>query len=330
MTTVLITGCAGLVGSNLAEHLLKKGVTVIGIDDLSGGYIENVPSGVIFCQGSCNDSLFVDGVFKIYAPEVVYHAAAYAAENLSPFIRTFNYNSNLVATSVIVNGCINHDVKRLVFFSSIAVYGNIKGPFHETDYCWPNDPYGNAKLACERDIQIAGEQHGLDWCIVRPYNIYGERQNIWDKYRNVFGIWMLQILNDKPVTVYGTGQQRRAFTYIGDVLQPLWEAGTSPQASKQIINLGSPNGYKIIEAISVLCEVVKTEVKIEFLEGRHEVKDAVCQFEKAQKLLYYEHKTDLYNGLKKMWEWAKEQPKREVNVWGQYEVEKGIYEYWKK
>ena len=230
----------------------KPEYEVIGIDDLSGGYIKNVYLGVKFYQNNLNNSIIKD-IFKKEKPDYVFHFAAYAAEGLSPFIRNFNYTNNLLATTNIVNECIKNDVKRLIFTSTLAVYGHGYGDiFDESHTPKPIDPYGVAKFACEQDIQIAGEQHGLDWCIIRPHNVYGVKQNIWDKYRNVLGIWMYQHLNNKPMTIYGDGEQTRAFSYIDDCLEPLWKSAVDQRASKQIINLGGTIEYSINHANQVL------------------------------------------------------------------------------
>jgi UDP-glucose 4-epimerase len=211
----------------------------------------------------------------------------------------------------------------------MAVYGHgTGGIFDEKQVPKPIDPYGVAKYACEMDIQIAGEQHGLDWCIIRPHNVYGIKQNIWDKYRNVLGIWMFQRLNNMPVTIYGDGEQTRAFSYIDDSLQPLWRAGHLPQASKQIINLGGTEEISIKDASRVLNNVMGPGEVIH-LEGRHEVKHAVPTYEKSVQLLGFEYKTSLQAGLTAMWEWAQKQPMKDRFVWGEYELDKGIYEYWK-
>ena len=217
---VLITGVAGLLGSRLADWILKNKpeYEVVGIDDLSGGYYENVDSRVDFWNLNLSkDTNSLSRCFNSNEFDYVFHFAAYAAEGLSPFIRTFNYDNNLRATAAIVNECIKHDIKRLVFTSTMAVYGHGEGGiFHEDMRRNPIDPYGIAKMACERDIEVANEQHGLDYCIIRPHNVYGAKQNIWDKYRNVLGIWMYYILNDQPITIFGDGSQRRAFSYIDD------------------------------------------------------------------------------------------------------------------
>jgi UDP-glucose 4-epimerase len=244
---VLITGVAGLLGSRLADWILENDpdVTVIGIDNFSGGYVENINSRVKFYKlDLIRDS--ISDLFEKYDIDYVFHFAAYAAEGLSPFIRGFNYDNNLKSTARVLNQCIKHDVKRLIFTSSMAVYGHGENQaFDEKQTPCPIDPYGVAKYACEMDIKIAGEQHGLDWCIIRPHNVYGAKQNIWDKYRNVLGIWMYQHLNGKPMTVFGSGNQTRAFSYIDDSLRPLWNAAIEPRASKQIINLGGIHSVSI-------------------------------------------------------------------------------------
>ena len=328
MNKVLITGVAGLLGSRLADWIIENtDGEVVGIDDLSGGYIENVNSEVTFYKKNLvTDD--IEDLFDKYDFDIVYHFAAYAAEGLSPFIRQFNYENNLVTTSRIINQCITHDINRLVFTSTMAVYGHGNPPFDERDLPQPIDPYGVAKYACEMDIQVAGEQHGLDWCIIRPHNVYGIKQNIWDKYRNVLGIWMYQYMNGEPMSIFGDGEQKRAFSFIDDTLELLWKSGIQENCSKQIINLGGTKFYTINEANKILRDVIGNGKKV-YKEPRHEVKDAHSTWQKSVELLGYEDKTTLYDGLKQMWDWAQKQPMRDRFVWGEYEIDKGIYEYWK-
>lgn len=328
---VLITGVAGLLGSRLSDYIIENhpDVKIVGIDDLSGGYKENVNPKVEFWQMNLVTHP-IENCFEVHKFDYVYHFAAYAAEGLSPFIRQYNYENNLVATARVINQCIKHNVKRLVFTSTLAVYGHQDGNiFDEVQIPKPIDPYGVAKFGCEMDIQIAGEQHGLDWCIIRPHNVYGVKQNIWDKYRNVLGIWMYQHLINEPMTIFGDGNQTRAFSYIDDSLAPLWKASQDSRASKQIINLGGIKEYSINEANETLREVVGGGT-VKYHEYRHEVKHSIPTWQKSIDLLDFEHKTDLKEGLTKMWEWAKQQPIRERFVWPSYELDKGIYSFWKK
>ena len=330
--TVLITGVAGLLGSRLADWIIENHpeYRVIGIDNMSGGYIENVNPKVKLYNADliCKD--VIDTIFYEERPDYVYHMAAYAAEGLSPFIRVFNYENNLLATACVINNCIRYDVKRLVFTSTLAVYGNgYGGIFDEDQIPNPIDPYGVAKYGCEMDIRIAGEQHGLDWCIIRPHNVYGIKQNIWDKYRNVLGIWMYQHMNGDPMTIFGTGEQTRAFSYVDDSLEPFWKAATLPEASKQIINVGGIEEISINEANEVLRKVIGGG-EVVYREARHEVKHAIPTWQKSVDILGFEYKTNLEKGLTEMWAWAQQQPKRDRFVWPFYELDNGIYSYWKK
>lgn len=327
---VLITGVAGLLGSRLADWIIDHvpDCKVVGIDNLSGGYKENVHKDVDFWQMDLVKHP-IENCFKYHKFDYVFHFAAYAAEGLSPFIRQFNYENNLVATSRVVNQCIKHDVKRLVFTSTMAVYGHGNPPFDESHQPAPVDPYGIAKYAAEMDIQVAGEQHGLDWCIIRPHNVYGIKQNIWDKYRNVLGIWMYQYMNKESMTIFGDGEQKRAFSFIDDCLEPLWKSAINDRASKQIINLGSSVFYSINEANHLLREVIG-DGNVVYKEARHEVKNAHPTWTKSETLLDYKDKTTLKEGLSVMWEWAQNQPKRDRFVWENYELDKGVYSFWKK
>ena len=327
---VLITGVAGLLGSRLADWIIenKPEVEVIGVDDLSGGDVENIHPKVKFWQMNLTEHP-IENIFESHKIDYVFHFAAYAAEGLSPFIRCYNYDNNLKATARIVNECIKHDVKRLVFTSTLAVYGHGHGGvFNETQVPKPIDPYGVAKYACEMDIQIAGEQHGLDWCIIRPHNVYGIKQNIWDKYRNVLGIWMYQHLNGEDMTIFGDGEQTRAFSFIDDSLEPLWNSAVREEASKEIINLGGIDEISIKDVSEIVKEVIG-EGNIVHLEGRHEVKHSIPTYQKSIDILGFEHKTSMKEGLTEMWKWAKEQPMKERFVWPEYELDKGIYSYWK-
>lgn len=330
--SILITGVAGLIGSRMADWIIENHpeYEVVGIDNLFGGYIENVNEKVVFYQRELGEDDISD-IFEKHNFKYVYHFAAYAAEGLSYFMPVFNDKNNMLSTDNIIKECIKHNVERLIYTSSMSVYGYGKNdgtPFDEEDSPYPIDPYGISKYACEMNIKAMGEHFGLDWCIVRPHNVYGVKQNIWDKYRNVLGIWMYQILNNKPILIYGDGEQTRAFSYIDDCLECFWNAAIKPEASKEIINLGGEVGYSINDAAKILCEITGYD-KIEYKEPRHEVKHATTTCRKSKNILGYKQTTPLKEGLEKMWEWAKNQPMRGQYKWDNYEIEKGIYSYWK-
>ena len=329
---ILITGIAGLLGSRLATWILQNTEhTVVGIDDLSGGYLENIPSAASFVEMNLSDLNGLKEVFKLHRPDIIYHFAAYAAEGLSPFIRQYNYENNLIASANLITCSIEYDVTRFVFASSMSVYGDkYDPPFSEEMPQRPIDPYGIAKYSVEQDLAVAHEQHGLPYTVVRPHNFYGVGQNIWDKYRNVLGIWMYQLLQGIRPTIFGDGKQVRAFSYVDDSLSPFWQASQNPKCIGEIINLGGIKEYTIEEACNILISVTGHNTEPEFFEERHEAKYAWATWEKSVDLLGFEHRIDLPQGLEKMWEWASAQPTKNRFVWENYELNKGIYEYWKK
>ena len=331
MSKILITGVAGLLGSRLSDWIINNtDYEVVGIDDLSGGFTENINPKVKFYKFNLTNLEKLKEVFKKENIEIVYHFAAYAAEGLSPFIRKFNYENNVIASSNLITCSIEFSIKRFIFASSMAVYGEkYEPPFHEDLLQAPIDPYGVAKYAVEMDLKIASHQHGLNYTIIRPHNFYGINQNIWDKYRNVLGIWMYQILNKESPTIFGDGSQVRAFSYVDDSVIPFWNASQNDNCKGEIINLGGTKEYSICDACNILINVTGQNIKPVFLEPRHESKYAWATWDKSVELLDFEHKVDLENGTAKMWEWAKKQPNRERFVWPEYELNKGIYEYWK-
>ena len=331
MNKVLITGIAGLLGSRLASWIIENtDYEVIGIDDLSGGYTENIHNKVKFYKFNLNDLESLKGVFEKEKITIVYHFAAYAAEGLSPFIRKYNYDNNLITSTNLITCSIQYNVSRFVFASSMSVYGDkYKPPFSEDMKQAPIDPYAVAKYAVEMDLEIAFKQHGLNYTIVRPHNFYGINQNIWDKYRNVLGIWMYQLLNNQNPTIFGDGSQVRAFSYVDDSILPFWNASQKNSCIGEIINLGGIKEHTINDACNVLINVTGQNLKPVHLEARHETKYAWSTWEKSVKLLDFKHQVDLEEGLGKMWVWAQKQPNRERFIWPKYELNKGIYDYWK-
>ena len=245
MSKILITGVAGLIGSHLSKYLCNIGHTVIGIDDLSGGYEDFVDNRVKLYKFNLIDVNRLSEIFKLEKPGYVYHLAAYAAEGLSPYIRNFNYQNNIMCSINVINQCIINDIKKLIFTSSIAVYGFGDPPFKEDQTPSPVDPYGIAKYATELDIKSAYEHFGLNYTIIRPHNVIGINQNIWDRYRNVIGIWIRKILNNEPISVYGDGLQTRAFSDIAYYMKPFELLLTNFE--NNIFNIGADQYFRIID-----------------------------------------------------------------------------------
>lgn len=327
---VLITGAAGLLGANFSRHLLNKGYKVLGIDDLSGGYEDSVPSEMTFYKQDLSNRKAVEEIFSSEKPDYVFHFAAYAAEGLSPFIRNYNYTNNILSSANVINACINNEIKKVVFTSSMAVYGVGNPPFTESQLPTPEDPYGIAKYAVEMDLKLAHEMFGLKYSIVRPHNVVGIYQNIWDRYRNVIGIWIRKALAGEPLTIFGDGTQIRAFSDIKFYMDPFEKLMTAHDG--EIFNIGADKHYTINEAAEAVINVAKelgiNATKIH-LEPRNEVHTAYCDHTKAHKLLGFKDNTDLHETIMKMFKWAQEQPNRPMKNMD-YEIEKNMYSFWKK
>src|ERR1035437_2314065 len=245
--TSLVTGGAGFMGSHVAEHLLRMGHNVVVLDDLSGGFQDKVHTGVEFVHGSVLNHDLINPLFDHHSFDYVYHLAAYAAEGLSHFIKRFNYNNNLIGSVNLNNASVNHNVKCFVFTSSIAVYGAGQSPMTEAMIPVPEDPYGIAKLAVEQELRVTQHMFGLDYIVFRPHNVYGERQNIGDRYRNVVGIFMNQLLRGEPMTIFGDGLHQRAFTHIDDVAPILAGSVDFPDARNHIFNIGADVPHTVNE-----------------------------------------------------------------------------------
>lgn len=328
----LVTGGAGFIGSHVVDELVQMGHEVVVLDDLSGGFMENlqqVQNKIRFIEGSITAG-GADLLFETFKFDYVFHLAAYAAEGLSHFIRRFNYTNNLLGSMNLINAAIRHNVKCFVFTSSIAVYGNAK-PVQEDTMPAPEDPYGIAKYAVELDLAAAHRQFGLDYIIFRPHNVYGERQNIGDPYRNVVGIFMNQILQGKPCTIFGDGHQRRAFTHISDVAPVIAKSVTVPQAYNQIFDIGADIPYSINELllrIQSAMGIAATGVR--WLPGRNEVFDyGGVRHSKVEGVFNYKVQYHLSLGLRKMAEWVKQNGTRAGKKFAGIELENGLPESWR-
>jgi len=329
MSNILVTGGAGFIGSHVAEELIRRGHAVTVLDDLSGGFVDNVVEGVRFVEGSINDVALIDSLFAHEQFEYVYHLAAYAAEGLSHFIKRFNYNNNLIGSVNLINAAINHDVKCFVFTSSIAVYGaSPQLPMTEETPPHPEDPYGIAKLAVEQELRVCREMFGLNYIIFRPHNVYGERQNIGDKYRNVVGIFMNQILQGKPMTIFGDGTQTRAFSYIGDVAPILAEAIAVPAAYNQIFNVGADQPYTVNELAQRVAAAMGVAPQVVHLPARNEVVNAYSSHEKVQRIFGSRRLTTLEEGLERMAAWVKRHGARASRKFEEIEVRKNFPRAW--
>lgn len=328
MAVCLVTGGAGFIGSHVAEHLLGMGQDVVVLDDLSGGFNENVPKAATFVKGSILNHELIDELFQAHSFTYVYHLAAYAAEGLSHFIKRFNYENNLIGSVNLINASVNNDVKCMVFTSSIAVYGAGQVPMTEEMIPTPEDSYGIAKLAVEKELQISHEMFGLDYVIFRPHNVYGERQNIGDRYRNVVGIFMNQLLQGKPMTIFGDGTQKRAFSYINDVAPLIAASVENAAARNQVFNIGADVPYSVNDLARIVAEAMGKPCRIEHLEARNEVKVAFSDHSKEQRIFGKREEVTLEAGIRATAEWVKAHGARESSIFEAIEVSRNLPPSW--
>jgi UDP-glucose 4-epimerase len=326
----LVTGVAGFLGSHVAEHCVSLGMRVVGIDDLSGGFEGNVPSGVDFRRGSVCDRGFVKDIFAKNDFDYVYHLAAYAAEGLSHFIRHFNYENNLQGSILLINESVLREVKCFVFTSSIAVYGAAQTPMTEATTPIPEDPYGISKYAIELDLAAANHVFGLNSIIFRPHNVYGERQNTSDRYRNVIGIFMQQMLTGKPMTVFGDGLQTRAFSHVDDVAPLIARAPLVPAAYNQTFNVGADTPHTVLELAEVVAEAFGVEPAIKHLPPRKEVVHAFSDHSRMKSVFCPPPSVELREGIRRMAEWTKRQPLFPPTRFGDIEVPKNLPPSWRE
>jgi len=326
--TALVTGGAGFIGSHVVDELVKRNCRVVALDDLSGGARANVNPKATLVAGSICDDALVRRIFDEYRFDYVYHLAAYAAEGLSHFIRRFNYTNNLVGSMTVLNAAIRHSVKCFVFTSSIAVYGRNQLPMSEEMVPSPEDPYGIAKLAVEQDLRAAHDMFGINTVIFRPHNVYGERQNIADRYRNVIGIFMNQLMRGEEVTIFGDGSQTRAFSYIGDVAPVIARAPCEPRALGQVFNVGADVPCTVKELAQEVCAVFGLPGRLRFLPARNEVQHAYSSHEKLRSVFGPAPQTTLKEGLRRMADWARKVGPGRSKEFSEIEILQGLPPAW--
>lgn len=329
MSKILVTGGAGFIGSHVVGELIDLGMDTVVLDDLSGGFKENINPKAIFIEGSITNERLVKTLFEKYDFKYIYHLAAYAAEGLSHFIKKFNYENNLIGSVNLINASINHHVECFIFTSSIAVYGKNQLPMKEDIIPIPEDSYGIAKLVVEKELFISKNMFDLNYIIFRPHNVYGERQNIGDKYRNVIGIFMNQIMQGKPLTIFGDGEQTRAFTYIKDISPIIAKAPLLKKAYNNIFNIGADNVYTVNHLAKAVCEAMNAKkTTIRYLPPRNEVKHAYSDHTKLHKFFSYKCQYTLEKGLRNMAKWSKKTGPKKSKKFENIEITKNLPSIW--
>ena len=298
---IFITGIAGFLGSNLAEYYLKKNFKVSGCDNLIGGSLDNIDQNKInFFKTDCADFEVMKKIIKDV--DVLCHAAAYAHEGLSSFSPVLISNNNVTGSVSVFTAAIINKVKRIVYCSSMARYGNIKIPFKEDDELRPVDPYGVSKVAAENILKILSKTHDIEYNIAVPHNIIGPKQKYDDPYRNVVSIMINLMLQKRNPIIYGDGNQKRTFSDIDDCIYCLDKLLTDPKITSQVVNIGPDEEFISINKLyRLLSNKLKFNLEPKYLDDRpNEVKEATCSADKARKILGYKTSVSLHESLNKM------------------------------
>ena len=300
---IFITGVAGFLGSHLADAFLADGHEVIGNDNMIGGYLDNVPPDVEFYQFDCNECDKL--MHHMKGVDVVYHCAATAYEGLSVFSPHLITQNIVGASTATISAAIANGVRRFVMCSSMARYGTNEVPFTEDMVPRPQDPYGIGKYTAELMLQNLADTHGMEWVIAVPHNIFGPRQKYDDPYRNVASIFINLMLQGRQPIVYGNGNQKRCFSYVSDDIDPLKQMAFNENCVSQVINIGPDDEFVTInELAEMIARLIQFDLQISHTRGRpQEVELANCSADKARRLLGYQPRVRLEEGMAKMIDW---------------------------
>ena len=328
---ILVTGAAGFLGSHLSERLSSMGHTVVGIDNMIGGYKDNVPKNIEFHQIDCCDLKKIQNIMKNI--QIVYHCAATAHEGLSVFSPYEITKNNYLASVAIFSAAVNEKVKRIIFCSSMARYGAQKTPFTETMKPEPVDPYAISKVASEDVLINLCELNNIEWVIAVPHNIIGPKQKYDDPFRNVVSIMLNRMLQGKAPLIYGDGEQKRCFSYIEDCLSCMIPMVDQANLNKQIINIGPDEEFVTINKVAEICSNV-TGINLNPIYKKdrpREVKHASCSADKARKLLNYKTQVNLVDGIQKTFDYIKKRGVRPFEYHIELEIDNELTpETWKK
>lgn len=309
---ILITGSAGFIGSHLYDKIFSMGYEVYGVDDLSGGFMRNVSQKKYFTKLDLRNREKTKRYINKLKPDIIFHLAADATEGRSQFTPFSAIDRNLLAYTNLLIPSIKNGLKKMILISSMSVYGKQQVPFREDMIPQPEDIYGISKSAMEAVTRVLSNVYGFKYVIIRPHNVYGPRQNLSDPYRNVVAIFINMLMQGKFFYLYGDGNQKRAFSYIDDVVESIAKAAFSKRCEERILNIGSDKPITLNELAKIILEEffktkdIPKKFMPKYLPDRpQEVKNAYCSHILAKKLINFKEKTQLREGIRKTIEWAK-------------------------
>ncbi len=327
---IFITGIAGFLGSNLAHHLYNKGYKIYGNDNFIGGYKDNLSKNFKFYNVDCCNFKEMHKILK--KMDVVLHSAATAYEGFSVFSPSFVTKNIYEASVSTFSAAISNKVKKIIFFSSMARYGEQKYPFTEDLVPLPQDPYGIAKVAAEKTLINLCTVHNVDWSILVPHNIVGPRQKYDDPFRNVLSIFINRMINNKPAIIYGDGSQKRCFSYVDDCISCIEQSITNDKTSKEIINIGPDEEFISIRELADKCANITgfNDKHIYYKDRPQEVKFATCSSDKARKLINYKTRYTLDESIKLTYDYIKNRGAKDFEYKFDLEIQNDLTpETWK-
>ncbi|OGQ05146.1 MAG: epimerase [Deltaproteobacteria bacterium RIFCSPLOWO2_01_44_7] len=301
---VFITGGAGFIGSNVAKYFLERNHSVVIFDNLSTGYMQNIPSflNVQFVKGDIRDKELLTK--SMAGCEAVLHLAA-AVGNIRSIENTVEDSEiNVLGTLHVLDVARHIGIRKIVYSSSAAIFGELKRlPIDEEHPTTPDSPYGVSKLAGELHCLCYAKLYGMDIVCLRYFNVYGPNQ-CYDAYGNVIPIFSTRKLKGEPFVIYGDGEQTRDFVHVFDIAQANY-LGTTLSNVGGIYNVGAGQSITINQLADMMNEIGDQKpVPIQHVPARKgEVKHSLATIEKAKKILGYQPTQTIQAGLKGYWEW---------------------------
>jgi UDP-glucose 4-epimerase len=304
---VLITGGAGFIGSNLARALVESGDAVTVLDDLSSGFTDNLTGLEGIYQLVKGDVRNYKTVHKAArGVEIIYHLAAVPSVARSVIDPLTSNSVNVQGTVNVLVAARDSSVRRIVYASSSAIYGDTPTlPRHEDLPSAPLSPYAASKAAGEAYCRAFARVYGLETISLRFFNVFGPRQNAASEYAAAIPRFITRMLGGEPPVLFGDGLQSRDFIFVDNVVQAcVLAASAGPEAVGQALNIGYGKRTTLLELVGILNELLGTAVRPTFAEPRRgDVRDSEAAILKARELIGYRPLVGVREGLDKTIRW---------------------------
>ena len=301
---ILVTGGAGFIGSHLVRHLLAKGEKVTALDNLSTGLAENLPPEAEFIEMDILDER-LKKVVAAGAFDAIVHLAAQTMVDISVKDPLFDARENLLGTVHVLEAARAANVKRIVFASTAAAYGDVKEddlPVREAQPTEPMSFYGLSKLSVEKYLAMYHQLYGLEYVVLRFANVYGERQGDGGE-GGVISIFAKAMAEGRDITIYGDGEQTRDFVYAGDIAEGI-VAALQTEEVNAAYNLSTQTETSLRELVSLLSEICGREIVPKYGPEREgDIYKSMLSNSRARRGLDWQPATTLAEGLRRTYEY---------------------------